>query len=132
MFNGFPQPTDQANDCLVAVLDKIKFPASQTDSTDSVEVPIIVGKPPAIVEEKCDPANLRKNFEHSCMDLNGLHLRSLGIPHMLSTFRVVCKCVEDNFDLKKLIPGDSCKLKTEDAFQLLKSRPVYVMCVQGR
>jgi hypothetical protein len=132
MFNGFPLPNDKANDCVAAILEKAKFPPSQKDSTDSVMIPVVVGNPPPIVEEKCETVNLKKNFENSCMDLNGLHLRSLGIPHMLNNFRVVCKCVEDNFDLKKLIQGDSCKFKSEDAFQLLKSRPVYVMCVQGR
>jgi hypothetical protein len=132
MSNGYPLPPDKAMDCAFAIFNSISFPKGKDDSTESVEVPILVGSPLKIEKPTCISTEIGKNFEGVCMSLNGLHLRSLGIPHMLNSFRVVCKCVEDNFDLKKLIPSDSCKFKTNDAFQLLKSRPVYVMCVQGR
>ncbi len=67
---------------------------------------------------------------HLTIDLNGLHLRALGIKRNQFSFDVVCKCVEPNFKLNELIAGNSCEFKTEDAFEVLKKRPVFVICVK--
>ncbi len=132
MSNGYPLPNDKALDCIYELIKSIDLPKGSSDSTDSVEVPLLVGNPPKVEKPTCISTEIGKNFENACMSLTGLHLRALGVPRLLGNFRIVCQCVRENFDLKKLIPGNSCDFKTEDAFQLLKSRPVHVMCVQGR
>lgn len=91
-------------------------------------------KPKQVFEPKktpCDSSKSKENFSKSCMSLNGLHLRALRASKFQNNFSVVCDCVRDNFDLKKLMPEDSCRFSTDDAFALLKSQPVYVMCIRG-
>ncbi len=132
MNNGYPLPDDQSLACVWRVISSINFPKGNLNSTDSVQIPMMVGNPTKPAKQTCQPEDVGKNFESTCMNLNGLHLRALGVAHLQNNFRIVCKCVRDNFDLKKMIPGNSCDFKTEDAFQILKTRSVHVMCVQGR
>lgn len=132
MNSGYPLPSDQALDCVFSVINSLRFPDGNNDSSDSVQIPMTVGKSSQAIAEVCNRDDIGKNFEDSCMSLNGLHLRALKVAHLQNSFRVVCKCVRENFDLKKLIQGNSCDFKTEDAFQLLKDRHIYTTCVHGQ
>lgn len=108
--------------------------AKQQDESNAKRPQSKFDKPKQVGESKkkpCDSSMPKENFSSSCMSLNGLHLRALQASKFQNNFSVVCDCVRDNFDLKKLMPEDSCRFNADDAFALLKSRPVYVMCIQG-
>lgn len=109
--------------------------AKQSEESSAKKPKSNPDQPKQMVETKkttCDSSKPKDNFSKTCLSLNGLHLRALGASKFQNSFRVICDCVRDNFDLKKMMPEDSCRFSTDDAFTLLKSRPVYVMCIQGR